>query len=378
MNGSAGNEKKRGPRGLANSKQKKRRLSGDEATKDETIALEEGSKTIAISGDVDEDDEVGQLVALYDTAITHLDKGDLETALPIINGTIHEADRILRNNVKDMPLPYNFHWVYASALLDLSTIVNDADAKEGEGVEDYIRTAKERCTDALGTGSGGEGLNRLKLTNANCICRLVQRDLSKDHALNPKTVQPQIEEAIEIFDDAFRAQYYNPLQLHRSLDIIQDYGDSLAEVDEKEHSRINKWAEAKWTKVLTEQQECVSALEGCGRVWLSLAQPKLAELDEAEGLDDKEQETMTESVRTMLETSVELLNQAVKCAEKCNALSGQLLCLLAESTITLANTFDDGPHYEELEASTVKYLKQAQGIEGFQLPERFEDLLATD
>lgn len=374
--------KKRGPKGLSLSKPKKRKVS-DPDPEESTRVLDADSKTIAISGDVDEDDDIGQLVALYHTAVEHLQRRKVQDAVPIINGTIHEADRILRNKPSEIKLSYEFHAVYANALLDLSQIMDDSTANDGEKAQNFIDAATERCN--LGLESGvGEGMSQLHLTKAKCICSSAQLSLAAPKC-ELTDVQVKIEEAMTLVDGAFKVSHYAPLRLNTAFEIIQDFADSLLDVQPETHQSMNRWVEAKWTKVLTEDQENVSALEGCGRVWLSLAQPLLTELDEmnagdantdvADKLPAQSNDSIATRARQCLETSVELLDQAVRCAEKSNVITGELLCLLAEATISLANTFDEGPQYEKLEADTIKYLKRAQATEGFDMPERFVDML---
>ena len=357
--------RKRGPKGLASSKNAKRKRTEPS----DAVTVDQHSKTVALPGDLDDDDEVGQLAALYSTAVASKDPAQ---ARAILNGTVHEADRILRNSPETASLPYEFHWVYASALLDLSLTVDDSTAKQGEAMCDYIEAAIDRCERGLQHGSG-PGLDQLNLVKARCITRKSQVDLSRaQEQANFETIMKAMQVAMDMIDGSFKASYYVPLQLARTLTIIQDFADSLIDQDPARHVSINNWVDEKWTLVLTEDQENVSALEGCGRCWLSLAQPYLNQLEDETYTNREETES---SASNALQTSVELLSQALKCADKQEVVTGELLCLLAEATISLANTYDEGPLYNTLETTTQELLNRASQLPDFELPERFKDLL---
>lgn len=368
--------RKRGPRGLASAKAKKPKTTEVLGNEDDAFSLDQDSETVALSGDFEVDDEIGELQALYRTAVTCFRARDPRGAMPIINGTIHEADRILRN-ADEVKLPYDFHWVYASALLDLSILKDEKDKREGESLDDCIEAAIGRCNEGLEHGNG-TGLALLNLTMARCLTRKAQR-LLIGTSNDLDSVLIIVRRSMSLLESNFEMASYEKLQLAQSFDIIQDFADSLSEQNPELHESVNKWVVDMWTKVLSEDQEEVSALEGCGRVWLSLAQPSLAKIEgiETDSLDSdaSEMEGTRLQARTALETSVELLAQALKCAEERNQASGELYCLLAEATISLANTFEEGSYYEKLEASTEIYLKKAEQLPDFELPERFKDML---
>lgn len=368
-----GTSRKRGPQGLGSTRQKKQRL-GDSAGDDSGIPaskLGADSKTIALPGDLDEDDELGQLCALYSTAVVAIQEMRIGAALPVLNGTIHEADRMLRNTPDGTLLPFEFHRVYACALVDMSLLIEDEKAKMGEKGKDFIDAALERCNLGLENGQG-DGVGALKCTKARAICRRVQ-NLMAQKGCDLESSIASAQEAMTLIDESFRAPLYASVQLSQTFSIIQDLADSLLEERPELHESMNKWAETHWTKVLTQDQENVSALEGCGRVWLSLAQPGCMELENKD--EGQSNNDLVDVVREKLETAVELLTQALKCAEKQNLVTGNLLCLVAEATISMANTFDEGPHYDKLEKATLSYLQRAEQLDGFEIPDRFRSLL---
>jgi Nuclear pore complex subunit Nro1 len=61
-----------------------------------------------------------------------------DVVLPLLRGTIHECDRILRNWAAEEPIPASFHLTYGSALFDLGTMLDDKE------FDSYLEAAKER------------------------------------------------------------------------------------------------------------------------------------------------------------------------------------------------------------------------------------------
>lgn len=71
--------------------------------------------TVELPADIDPDDQIAQLKALYTTFTTSSRDNEL-----VINGIIHECDRILRNKDENTDLPSIFHAIYALALNELA------------------------------------------------------------------------------------------------------------------------------------------------------------------------------------------------------------------------------------------------------------------
>ncbi|KAA8915709.1 hypothetical protein TRICI_002152 [Trichomonascus ciferrii] len=74
--------------------------------------------TIELDHEVDPDDELGQLNALYDTFVNSPVDNNGFKSPKLLYGVIHECDRLLRNATG--ALPSRFHNVYALSLLELS------------------------------------------------------------------------------------------------------------------------------------------------------------------------------------------------------------------------------------------------------------------
>ncbi|ORY81435.1 nuclear pore complex subunit Nro1-domain-containing protein [Protomyces lactucae-debilis] len=140
-------ERKR-PAGLAAAKRaKKPKLPTTETT---TTTLDASEATVGLPADLAEDDHIGECIALYKTAVlAGSNRGpsllgvSAASWLPLVRGTIHEADRLLRNeDAAKLVYTKAFFMAYASALLDLSDTVDDLSAKEGETSQDYVRAAQ--------------------------------------------------------------------------------------------------------------------------------------------------------------------------------------------------------------------------------------------
>jgi hypothetical protein len=61
-----------------------------------------------------------------------------DTVMPLLRGTIHECDRILRNWSGEEKAPASFYLSYGSALFDLGNLLGDKD------LDSYMDAAKER------------------------------------------------------------------------------------------------------------------------------------------------------------------------------------------------------------------------------------------
>jgi len=72
-----------------------------------------------------------------------------DVVMPLLRGTIHECDRMLRNWAGDEPVPAKFYLTYGSALFELGTILNDKDLDSYmEAAKERLETGLERCNEA--------------------------------------------------------------------------------------------------------------------------------------------------------------------------------------------------------------------------------------
>lgn len=125
---------------------KQRKKQKTETPEAETPAAEEeaipqpksNEITVELNEEVDPDDELAQLKALWNTYINYERDNEL-----VLNGIVHECDRLLRNQQQDNKLPAEFHSIYAVALSELAVFHTD-DEVDGKSIKDYFEAALER------------------------------------------------------------------------------------------------------------------------------------------------------------------------------------------------------------------------------------------
>ncbi|EPX70938.1 nuclear pore complex associated protein [Schizosaccharomyces octosporus yFS286] len=203
------------PQGLrAAASQKKQQLEKQrqEAAANGIDASEQGNGDVN-KGEGDEDetmlvyteeDNIDQLWGLYEMSREKLEGGDIEGSINLVFGTIHEADRILRNTEDYSGLPKDFHAAYSMALLAVSELYEPAKGrlKETNDEESFIDAALERAQ--LGLEASGDQ-SRLNLAFGRAYLEKVRITLWKqDDQQNPsdqsviiQIVSPYIESALQ-------------------------------------------------------------------------------------------------------------------------------------------------------------------------------------
>jgi hypothetical protein len=94
---------------------------------------------VELDEEVDPNDELAQLKGLWETYI----QSDRANEM-VLNGIIHECDRLLRNQTEDTRLPAEFHSTYALALADLANFHTEDDDEKESSVKQYFDAALER------------------------------------------------------------------------------------------------------------------------------------------------------------------------------------------------------------------------------------------
>lgn len=144
--------------------------------------------TIELDHEIDPDDELGQLNALYDTFVNSPVDSNGFKSPKLLYGVIHECDRLLRN--ASGALPSRFHNVYALSLLELSKFhVSEGEKRsqqEGEDMpvdttEAYIEAAIDRADVGL---AADEKNSDLLFTRAKAEIALISVKIN-DVALTP-------------------------------------------------------------------------------------------------------------------------------------------------------------------------------------------------
>ncbi|CAB60681.1 negative regulator of Ofd1, Nro1 [Schizosaccharomyces pombe] len=190
-----------------------------------------------------EEDNISQLWGLYEMSREKLENDDIDASVSLVFGTIHEADRILRNTEDISTLPKDFHAAYSSALLAVSELFEIAQKrlKETNTEESYIDAAIERAQ--LGLDAPGNE-SRLFLALARAYLEkvrvLVWRHDNEESLANiPVTqlVNPYIEKAIQYlrplaqdsteYFDALTPDSLRPLYILSSY--LFQFGDQFSE-----------------------------------------------------------------------------------------------------------------------------------------------------
>ncbi|CAX43522.1 hypothetical nuclear protein, conserved [Candida dubliniensis CD36] len=119
----------------AKAKKQKKEQVHQESSDEESSS--ENQLTIELPEEIDANDEISQLKGLHKTYLESERDNEL-----LVNGLIHECDRLLRENDTEnkSPLPPVFHAIYATALAELSKFHTE----ELDKVKEYFTAALER------------------------------------------------------------------------------------------------------------------------------------------------------------------------------------------------------------------------------------------
>ncbi|CDK25104.1 unnamed protein product [Kuraishia capsulata CBS 1993] len=187
---------------------------------------------VQLSSTADADDELDQLRALW---LTFLDASDNEL---VLNGVVHECDRLLRNDTEsESKLGDDFHAIYALALSRLASFTQD-----NSEVGDYFEAALERVT--LGLERFPKSAKLLFARAAIILSRIPlqyvsQMDLDTQISKKVPKMGLLVDEALQAYSEAesvaeladFDAQTFDVLDaLDDLLDLAKHYGN-----DEMEH-----------------------------------------------------------------------------------------------------------------------------------------------
>lgn len=201
--------------------------------------------TVELNEELDANDDLGQLKALWKV----YNEGDKENEL-VVNGLIHECDRILRkyNNseaLKEEELPEEFYSIYALALSSLPQYNNDDEAK----IKQFFDAAIERAD--IGLEKFPESIV-LNFTKSKILLNLIPlkiiSKLTPDSKLDAENnVEQLLDQALEAYEigerlseskgdySAFNEDNFDNLQaLDDLLDIVDNFGQEKLEGDESD------------------------------------------------------------------------------------------------------------------------------------------------
>ncbi|ODQ63361.1 hypothetical protein NADFUDRAFT_62911 [Nadsonia fulvescens var. elongata DSM 6958] len=385
-------------------KAKKQKTSADDATSKpvntvtpEGLASEEQQDqiTIELGEDIDAEDEISQLVALYDT----WKKSPQESPKPLLFGVIHECDRLLRNEDAKSPLPVGFHNIYALSLLDMAEFAEksaekvskknkkkqDKDQDVSKPKEDtsdaFIKAAIERVTLGLEKHKNSPVL---LLTKAKAKVALVDdmmkfcasdaryqtakaavsilSDAVKDYETAEKTIEASSDSQFrDLIDEKQLDTVKNILEISEAL-------GALEEEEEEEEEALDSYQSDNNNE---ESQAIVRmANRGLGEFYLAKAYPFLAAIegddDDEEGEEEDTAEQTTQA-KALMEKSVEYLLKAESEADP------DFYVVIAEAQISLGNLHDsDSEDQKALYSEAIARLHKAEraGVG------RFDELIA--
>ncbi|GAO51716.1 hypothetical protein SAICODRAFT_66313 [Saitoella complicata NRRL Y-17804] len=378
----------RGLKAAASSKKQKTEESPAPVV-DQDIPIEQtgdDEQTVMLSKEVAEDDEQGQLAVLFETAIEKLRGTDPATALPLLYGTIHECDRMLRAAYSDesnpTPLPADFHRIYASALLELSALIDEQDEENGEAA--YVEAAIERADMGLEVEGREEGEERgLKYVRGRGWLRKAQILWSKAEE------EPDVNALTQIIETGMKdldavdltALEKEEKQIFVALDTVREFVEITSEGREK-----LEWVEKKWTEILEAQQENASAHHGYGAVQLTIVgsilekiEDELDQDDEDEDEDDDEEDEENQGedyikARNVLQKAVDSFTKALELTRARKESIGELLQLIAEAKMSYSEV-TVGEKQERLYQEAIESLREAREEAGGVLPEKFQEIL---
>ncbi|KAI7902335.1 nuclear pore complex subunit Nro1-domain-containing protein [Cokeromyces recurvatus] len=352
-------EKKR-PRGLKGSAIAK---ANKKSKVEEPTELPENAQTVVIDKEVEEGDEVGEAAALFESALEKLDAADPSGALPLLRGTIHESDRILRNHQSENPLPSLFYYTYGLALYELGRLTDD------EEFEPYLDAAEERLNDALEHDT--ELGNKIHIGLVKVWLAKASNAVSEDEQTIPKLAT----KALDKLNDETLANVPSK-SIIELADIVLNHGelyDDLAACD-----KFRTWAENALEKVLKDEPNNANALSALGLSKLSLANYYLDHIDEEQNEDNlakEEEKALQEFVH-----SKNYFESAKQELVKINQVTPQILSDLAEAYLNVANLTLKEDEQAEIYKKAVENIKEAKALIDekkleFSLPEALTSFL---
>lgn len=396
------------PLGLA--KANKNKKSKTEGAKNADNTDESRKITIEVDEEIDSDDTIGQLKALYKTylttkgQITNLEEiEDIErlgTCQKILAGIIHECDHLLRNaeqsTEQSSEITPDFHNVYALALLGMAAFA-ESKGKERDTREDFIKAAIERIDTGL-VDQDDKTVWSLYFTRAKAKVELANETLrqleeSEDALLDEvsSAMSSQLDDAIAdyekgeqvIFSHGMQKEYSND-QLE-TIEAILKIADELGAIEsemEGESLDIQKkyleWSKERWLQILDKvptskgkakvAEDADNLLKiteranrGIGEYYLAVAAPMLSQFENAQDEDNEDSEPLSDKELTELKSIMGKAVESLLIAE--DEEDGETLVMIAEAQISLANLYDtDSEEQKGLYSEAIIRLKKAQRL----------------
>ncbi|ODV79739.1 enhancer of translation termination 1 [Suhomyces tanzawaensis NRRL Y-17324] len=185
--------------------------------------------TVELSEEIDANDELGQLKGLWNTYCNSEKDNEL-----VVNGIIHECDRLLRNEKESSKLPDYFHSIYANSLAELANFHTTDNTK----VKEFFDAALERVD--LGLSHYEAGSIDLLFTKSRILIKRIplqhisQLTLESKIAKEKPSLGQLLDEALQSYELAEkRADELKQYELFNqdNLEILEALDDVLDMVD---------------------------------------------------------------------------------------------------------------------------------------------------
>lgn len=165
-------------------------------------------------------------------------ENDATAALPLLRGTIHESDRILRNHTSEQSLPALFYFTYGAALYELGRLT------EEEEFEPYLNAAEERLNEGLALKDDDALVNKIYLALAKIWLAKAASAVSEGDQNIPELST----KALETLDKVISESEVAAKTIIELADIVQNHGDLYESLESRNKFRF--WAENALEKVL--------------------------------------------------------------------------------------------------------------------------------
>lgn len=172
---------------------------------------------------------------------------DPTAALPLLRGTIHESDRILRNHDDKEPLPSLFYYTYGSALYELGRLTEDED------FEPYLEAAEERLNESLAL-KDTDLSNKIHLALAKIWLAKAASAVSE----GDQTIPELSLMALKTLDDVLVSEVPSKTVIELA-DIVQNHGDLYESLESR--NKFISWAENALKKII--KGKCTYQLSLC-------------------------------------------------------------------------------------------------------------------
>ncbi|KAJ3410905.1 mtDNA inheritance, partitioning of the mitochondrial organelle [Chytridiales sp. JEL 0842] len=396
---------KKRPGGLgsaAASKKSKVDAPAVDATTPATDATETND-TMTFQLDDESMDEVTEIKTMFEAALAKIEENE-EDGVPLLQGVIHECDRLVRTRyatdeaeakpeTEVAPLTPDFHLTYGSALFRLSLVVLEQEESQEDSEEAAESTSsKNKSTKETAVDFMDAAIDRFEIGLDN---EFKDEDLEVKWKLNEALGRVYVQKAAQLLkagdvDSAdtniSKAQTY----LTTSLSLLSKSPSKSTYLEESvsvaglftAHAelRTDKKGHEKWIGVALEILKDVlkqdtsfgPALEALGAAYLSSANAYMDMLENGE--DDVERVVISECI----DDALKYLQQAQDLQKDAKEPNCGLLCLIGEALVNKGNMLDEKDEEGEADVyyqQAVDCFKKVDAVNPQELPEQFGSFL---